>query len=130
MPVVAGTKTEVTLKGLMPFHAYTVLESANVTSNGKVYRIMRMRNPWGNTETSGFANENDSEFWNGVDAKTQKLMRPAVGKNDGDFTLTFEEFMKNFNSIDILNEIIGFSYEFEKIKMYKGEPMFIRFDVT
>jgi len=50
----------------------------------------------------------------------QKLMRPAVGKNDGDFTITFENFMKNFNSIDILNDIIGFSYEFEKIKMYRG----------
>lgn len=49
MPVVAGTKTKVTLAGLMPFHAYTVLESANVTSHGKEYRIMRMRNPWGKT---------------------------------------------------------------------------------
>jgi len=59
MPVVAGTKTEVTLKGLMPFHAYTILESANVVSHGKTYRIVRMRNPWGNTETTGFASEYD-----------------------------------------------------------------------
>ena len=89
-----------------------------------------MRNPWGKTESAGFANENDNEFWDGVDAKTQKLMRPPLGKNDGDFTISFDDFMKNFNSIDILNEIIGFSYEFEKIKMYRGEPLFIRFDVT
>lgn len=49
MAVVAGTKTNVDLSGLLPGHAYTVLDCQNVKSNGKNYRIMRLRNPWGKT---------------------------------------------------------------------------------
>ena len=56
-------------------------------------------------------------------------MRPAVGVNDGDFSMPFEEFMKNFNSIDISSSIFGFSYEFETLKMYRAQPVFIRIDV-
>lgn len=37
-------------------------------------------------------------------------MMPKPGVNDGVFTMPFEEFMKSFNSVDILNCIFGFSY--------------------
>lgn len=47
-------------------------------------------------------------------------MCPDVGKNDGDFTMPFELFLQNFESIDISDCIFGFSYEFQKLHMYKG----------
>ena len=37
--------------------------------------------------------------------------------------------MNNFNSIDISSSVFGFSYEFQTLKMFRGEPLFIRFDV-
>jgi hypothetical protein len=131
MAVVAGTKPEVKTAGLLPGHAYTILDSHEVKSLGKVHRMMRLRNPWGKTEYQGRGCETDNEFWNGVtDEAVKKRMRPQVGSNDGDFSMPFGEFMKNFNSIDISSSIFGFSYEFQNIKMYKGEPLFIKFDVT
>ena len=55
MPIVVGTKPNVDLSGLQPNHAYTVLECETLNSNGKDYRIMKLRNPWGKTEYQGFA---------------------------------------------------------------------------
>ena len=130
MPVVAGTNTSVDLAGLLPAHAYTVLECQTIQSNGKDYRIMRLRNPWGKTEYKGFASENDNQFWDGVNQTQRDRMRPAVGVNDGDFTMPYEEFMKNFNSIDISSSVFGFSYEFQTLKMFKGEPLFVKMDIT
>ena len=60
----------------------------------------------------------------------KERMRPAVGVNDGVFSMPFEEFLKNFNSIDVSSSIFGFSYEFETLKMYRGQPLFIQIDVT
>ena len=71
---------------------------------------MRLRNPWGKTEYTGFASETDNEFWNGVQQNMKDRLRPAVGVNDGDFSMPFEEFMNNFNSIDISSSVYGFSY--------------------
>lgn len=112
MPMVAGTKSNVTLPGLLPSHAYTVLDCEEVPSYGKVCRLMKFRNPWGKTEYTGFASENDKQFWDGVPESFKEQMMPKPGTNDGIFTMPFEEFMKNFNSVDILNCIFGFSYEF------------------
>lgn len=55
MPTVAGTKKDVAVPGLLPLHAYTVLDCVNVVSYGKNCRLMKLRNPWGKTEYTGKA---------------------------------------------------------------------------
>ena len=49
MPVVAGTRSEVKVPGLLPSHAYTILDCETIPSYGKDCRLMRLRNPWGKT---------------------------------------------------------------------------------
>lgn len=49
MPVVAGTRREVKVEGLLPSHAYTILDCETIPSYGKDCRLMRLRNPWGKT---------------------------------------------------------------------------------
>jgi calpain-15 len=62
---------------------------------------MRMRNPWGQTEYSGFASESDTKFWGQVPKETKDKILPKREADDGDFVLPFSEFIRNFDSIDI-----------------------------
>lgn len=49
MAVVAGTRSDVYAPGLLPAHAYTVLDCVEIPKVGLTHRIMRLRNPWGKT---------------------------------------------------------------------------------
>lgn len=48
----AGSKEKVELNGLKPLHTYTVLHAVNVPLKTN-HRILRLRNPWGETEYTG-----------------------------------------------------------------------------
>ena len=40
-------------KGLVPGHAYTILNIKEINYKGYNVRLLKLRNPWGNTEWSG-----------------------------------------------------------------------------
>jgi calpain-15 len=126
LPTCASTREEVLLEGLKPLHTYTVLSCANVPVGGINYRMMRLRNPWGDTEYSGFASESDSKFWSQVPKEIKAQMLPGESANDGDFVIPFSEFIKHFESIDTCHFRPQFSYEFETLKMARGQPTFVR----
>ena len=71
--------------GLSPGHAYTVLDLHEI--NGE--KVVRLRNPWGNGEYSGDWCDS-SKKW------TTELKKKygVVKKNDGDFFMGYEEFLK------------------------------------
>ena len=78
--------------GLVPGHAYTVLEVKEVmTSNGK-QKLVHLRNPWGNGEWSG-AWSDGSKKWT---EDLKKLCNNHEDKDDGSFWMSFEDFFKYF----------------------------------
>ena len=78
--------------GLVPGHAYTVLEVKEViTSNGK-QKLIHLRNPWGNGEWSG-AWSDGSKKWT---EDLKKLCKNYENKDDGSFWMSFEDFFKYF----------------------------------
>lgn len=113
----------------MPCHAYTILDCQTIKSYEKDYRIIKLTNPWSKIDYSGFASVTDDSFWKGVNAELVQKFRPKAGVKCSQFTLCFEDFLKNFISVDISSCKFGFSYDFQKIKMYKGEPLFIRLNI-
>lgn len=52
--------------------------------------MMKLRNPWGKTEYKGKGCETDNKFWDGVKQNVKDRMRPAVGVNDGVFSMPYE----------------------------------------
>jgi hypothetical protein len=54
---------------------------------------------------------------------------PAPESDDGDFSIPFSEFLKQFDSIDVSMTQPNFSYEFDILKMRRREPLFISLSV-
>ena len=73
--------------GLSPGHAYTLLDLHEI--NGE--KVVRLRNPWGNGEYSGDWSDS-SKKW------TTELKKKygIVKKNDGDFFMGYEDFLKYY----------------------------------
>jgi hypothetical protein len=66
MPTVAGTGSTVRMENLLPLHAYTVLDCKSVPSYGKDFRLVKLRNHWGKTESNSYVSSMDKTFWEGV----------------------------------------------------------------
>ena len=78
--------------GLAKSHAYTILDVRIVQGKDKkIYRIVKVRNPWSSEIYNGKANDNDSQFWN---AKLRKELN-HYSADDGLFWITIEEFYKS-----------------------------------
>lgn len=114
-----------TLGGIKPQHTYTILNCGEVTEEGKVHRILRLRNPWGETEYTGKGSEHDKKFWNHAPEEIRKKLMPPPDSDDGDFTIPFRKFMKHFESIDVSVAQPNFSYEFDILKIKRRDPIFI-----
>jgi len=112
LAICAGSKPSVTLGGIKPHHTYTILNCGDVPSGGQIHQIMRLRNPWGDTEYKGYASEDDTKFWSQAPAECRKKLMPEPNCNDGDFAIPFNEFIKHFESIDVSVAQPNFSYEF------------------
>ncbi|XP_030066111.1 calpain-6 [Microcaecilia unicolor] len=105
----------VTDMGLVKGHAYSVTavkklqlgQRSLCSSKSEKLFMIRMRNPWGNREWRG-AWCDESEEWNRVSQSERKRIGLTVA-NDGEFWMTFEDWCKNFNTVDI-GRIINTSY--------------------
>ena len=105
-----------------------MLNCANVISGNLKTRILKLRNPWGETEYKGFASESDSAFWGKVPEDVRRAILPEKN-DDGIFTIPYEEFLKYFESIDICNWVLGFNYEFKEISMNRNELYYVALEV-
>lgn len=90
-------------QGIVSGHAYTILDVQNVIdSRGNPRRILQIRNPWGKFEWNGDFSDN-SPMWR--DEDRQKLN--VQSRDDGVFWIPFEEFVKYYQGIGILEIIPG-----------------------
>lgn len=91
--------------GLRAGHAYSVTAVREITApsirGGKV-QLIRMRNPWGNQyEYSGdYCDRSDA--WKNIPEKDKKEMGLTF-ENDGEFWMTYEDFLKNMDTLEMCN---------------------------
>ncbi|XP_078063009.1 calpain-1 catalytic subunit-like [Mustelus asterias] len=89
----------VTFKKLVKGHAYSVTGVKEVAYRGKMERLIRIRNPWGQVEWTGAWSDNSSE-WNHIDEDERDGM---VKMEDGEFWMAFSEFLRQFSQLEICN---------------------------
>lgn len=86
--------------GLVQAHAYAVTGVNMVHCGNKNVKLVRLWNPWGNTEWNGSWSDKSPE-WNNVDPETRKLLLRDC--DNGEFWMAMEDFTANFTQIDICN---------------------------
>jgi len=96
-----GLGTEAKLNnGLVVGHAYSITGVKNVKYLGSDVPLVRVRNPWGNEcEWTGAWSDKSSEW-----TKISKEERENVGlvfDDDGEFWISFKDFMREFSKLEI-----------------------------
>ncbi|GCB75657.1 hypothetical protein scyTo_0016458, partial [Scyliorhinus torazame] len=100
--ITSVTETEARTKtGLVKGHAYSVTGLDQVNSRGRPVQMIRVRNPWGQVEWNGSWSD-DSTEWKTVDATDNRRLN-MVSKDDGEFWMSFDDFKKHFDTVEICN---------------------------
>ncbi|KHJ89557.1 calpain clp-1 family protein [Oesophagostomum dentatum] len=88
--------------GLVKGHAYSITGMRIVNGPYGQTCILRVRNPWGNEqEWNGPWSDNSSE-WRSIPDKEKEEMGLRFD-HDGEFWMSFEDFMRNFEKMEICN---------------------------
>uniref|UniRef100_A0A1I7TDS4 Calpain catalytic domain-containing protein n=1 Tax=Caenorhabditis tropicalis TaxID=1561998 RepID=A0A1I7TDS4_9PELO len=97
--------------GLVRGHAYSITAIQTVNTYGGQIPLLRIRNPWGNSKEWNGPWSDGSGEWNQVDPHQKEQMGVQFAK-DGEFWMSFDDFMTNFTqmeccnlSADVMNEI-------------------------
>uniref|UniRef100_A0A8C8YHW7 Calpain catalytic domain-containing protein n=1 Tax=Prolemur simus TaxID=1328070 RepID=A0A8C8YHW7_PROSS len=96
----AAEAEAITSQKLVKGHAYSVTGVEEVDLHGRPEKLIRLRNPWGEVEWSGAWSDNAPE-WNDIDPrKKEELDKQA---EDGEFWMSFSDFLKQFSRLEICN---------------------------
>ncbi|XP_010578349.1 PREDICTED: calpain-3 isoform X4 [Haliaeetus leucocephalus] len=87
--------------GLVKGHAYSVTAVEETTFKGEKIRLVRLRNPWGQVEWNGPWSDK-SEEWNFIN-KEEKIRLQHKIVEDGEFWISFDDFMRHFTKLEICN---------------------------
>ncbi|XP_050752894.1 calpain-3 isoform X5 [Gymnogyps californianus] len=87
--------------GLVKGHAYSVTAVEETTFKGAKIRLVRLRNPWGQVEWNGPWSDK-SEEWNFIN-EAEKIRLQHKIMEDGEFWISFEDFMRHFTKLEICN---------------------------
>ncbi|XP_077996689.1 calpain-1 catalytic subunit-like isoform X2 [Glandiceps talaboti] len=91
--------------GLIMGHAYSItgVRKVNVnTRRGRLdIQLVRIRNPWGQTEWNGPWSDNAGE-WEYISDKERKELE-LVSQDDGEFWMQYQDFTKEFERAEIVN---------------------------
>ncbi|WKX98459.1 hypothetical protein Q1695_013832 [Nippostrongylus brasiliensis] len=88
--------------GLVKGHAYSITGMRIVNGpNGQVC-LMRIRNPWGNEQEWNGPWSDDSYEWKSVPDNVKQDMGLRFD-HDGEFWMSFEDYMRNFEKMEICN---------------------------
>lgn len=92
-PSVVGCCRTTPPEGMVTGHAYTLLDTAEVSDSSGTYRIVKLRNPWATELYTGPWSDDSSEWTD--DLKAQAGWTSA---NDGAFWLPFDLFIDRLYS--------------------------------
>ncbi|KAM5292653.1 calpain-13 [Ctenodactylus gundi] len=88
--------------GLVSQHAYTVTGAEQIQCRTGWEEIIRLWNPWGNTEWRGRWRDGSEEWQETQDPWKKQLYK---NKEDGEFWMSCEDFQENFSALFICNKI-------------------------
>uniref|UniRef100_A0A9J2PHU4 Calpain catalytic domain-containing protein n=1 Tax=Ascaris lumbricoides TaxID=6252 RepID=A0A9J2PHU4_ASCLU len=95
-------KEAVQPNGLVRGHAYSVTALQKVYGPHGETVILRIRNPWGNdTEWNGAWSDNAQEWY--YISEEQKSDMKVVFAQDGEFWMSFEDFVQEFMRMEVCN---------------------------
>lgn len=87
--------------GLVKGHAYSVTGVEETGFKGDKVKLVRLRNPWGQVEWNGSWSDNSKE-WALIEKSEKSRLQHQI-KEDGEFWMSFDDFMKNFTKLEICN---------------------------
>ncbi|XP_005105403.1 calpain-A [Aplysia californica] len=94
------SSTKADANGLIPGHAYTVIDITKIKHKMGEEKLLRVRNPWGDeTEWRGSWSDNDVN-WKWVDEETKEKIQQE-SKDDGEFWMSFKDFYRQFGEVTI-----------------------------
>lgn len=91
------------IQGLRSGHAYAILRVKELEGNSKTFRMIQIRNPWGTGEWTGDWGDNSSKW-----KEYPKIAESCNFSNedDGAFWMCYEDFLKYWTSIGIIDRTI------------------------
>ncbi|XP_044127154.1 calpain-3 isoform X1 [Bufo gargarizans] len=87
--------------GLVKGHAYSVTGVEETAFKRDKVKLVRLRNPWGQVEWNGSWSDNSKE-WTVIDKSEKSRLQHQINE-DGEFWMSFDDFMKNFTKLEICN---------------------------
>ncbi|XP_056666310.1 calpain-3 isoform X2 [Monodelphis domestica] len=87
--------------GLVKGHAYSVTGLEETTFKGEKVKLVRLRNPWGQVEWNGSWSDGWKD-WVLIDKEEKSRLQHQVTE-DGEFWMSYEDFMYNFTKLEICN---------------------------
>uniref|UniRef100_A0A914WWY2 Calpain catalytic domain-containing protein n=1 Tax=Plectus sambesii TaxID=2011161 RepID=A0A914WWY2_9BILA len=88
--------------GLVKGHAYSITGMRMVDGPRGQTAILRIRNPWGNEQEWNGAWSDNSAEWRNIPETTRREMGLTFA-HDGEFWMSFDDFMRNFEKMEICN---------------------------
>ncbi|CAI5448028.1 unnamed protein product [Caenorhabditis angaria] len=88
--------------GLVRGHAYSITAIHTVNTYQGQIPLLRIRNPWGNSKEWLGAWSDGSQEWQQVDGQQRESMGVNFAK-DGEFWMSFDDFMTNFTQMEVCN---------------------------
>ena len=105
--------------GLAGGHAYSVTKVVEFEANGKKHQLVRIRNPWGNKVEWNGAWSDKSPEWNAL-PDIQKNEIGLLIEDNGEFFMTYQDFIKHFDGIDICHVSMD-SFDEDNIGWHRQE---------
>ncbi|XP_064174762.1 calpain-2 catalytic subunit-like [Anguilla rostrata] len=92
----ASDSEAVTRQKLVKGHAYSLTGAVELAYRGRMQKLVRVRNPWGQVEWTGAWSDSSRE-WDEIPAGE----RPNANAEDGEFWMSLEEFMRQYSRVEI-----------------------------
>ncbi|XP_076014720.1 calpain-9 [Genypterus blacodes] len=94
--------------GIMFRHAYSLTGVEKVKTEHGTVDLVRLLNPWGNTEWEGSWSDTQGQEWRTVSTEEQQRL-DRVNQEDGEFWMSASDFRQNFETMEVchLTESIG-----------------------
>uniref|UniRef100_A0A667X5T5 Zgc:85932 n=1 Tax=Myripristis murdjan TaxID=586833 RepID=A0A667X5T5_9TELE len=86
--------------GIMFRHAYSLTAVNKVKTKHGTVDLVRILNPWGNTEWEGPWSDFRGPEWNSVSVEEQQRL-DRVNKEDGEFWMSVPDFRQNFEVMEV-----------------------------
>uniref|UniRef100_A0A673G3A7 Calpain-1 catalytic subunit n=1 Tax=Sinocyclocheilus rhinocerous TaxID=307959 RepID=A0A673G3A7_9TELE len=90
----------ITFKKLVKGHAYSITGVEEVSYRGKLTKLLRIRNPWGEVEWTGPWSD-ESREWREIDPSVRSRLHNC--QEDGEFWMSFSDFIREFSRLEICN---------------------------